>query len=248
MRSRQIGLVDIVSVRFIDDDTIGHLHNPALDTLKFIPRTGQLDQQEEVHHRMNSSFALSHSYRLYKDRVESGRFTQHDGLTRLACHATQRTGSRTGTNKGILLSRELLHTGLIAQNTPFGSLATGVYGQHGKLPSLLDEMHTESIDRSTLARSGYSGNADTHGAAGMRQALLYDLLCRILMHGQETFHERDGTAQDGYITGQNAVHIVLDRQLLASCPIQVGIDDGHIGNALVHFESLIAIIIFGMMK
>lgn len=37
MRSRQIGLIDIVSVRFIDDDAIGHLHNPALDTLKFIP-------------------------------------------------------------------------------------------------------------------------------------------------------------------------------------------------------------------
>ena len=46
----QLGTFQIISIRLVDDDTVRHLHNAALDALQLIARTGKLDKQEEVHH------------------------------------------------------------------------------------------------------------------------------------------------------------------------------------------------------
>jgi len=40
----EIRLIDIVSIRFIDNNTIRHFHDTSLDTLQFIAGTGKLDQ------------------------------------------------------------------------------------------------------------------------------------------------------------------------------------------------------------
>ena len=88
----QLGTFQIISIGLIDNDTIRHLHNTTLNPLQFIARTGQLNQQEEINHRVNSRFALSHSYGLHKNLIESGSFTKNNRLTCFTCHSSQRTG------------------------------------------------------------------------------------------------------------------------------------------------------------
>ena len=79
----QLGFLDIISVSLVDDDAVGHFHNAALDALQFVTRTCKLDQQEEIDHGMYGRFTLSHTDCFNKDLVETGCFTQDDGLTGL---------------------------------------------------------------------------------------------------------------------------------------------------------------------
>ena len=89
MRSRQLCLLYIISIGLVDNDTIGHLHDTALDALQLIARTGQLNQQEEVYHGMHGSFTLAYSHSFDKDFIKSGSFTQDDGFTGLTGHTAQ---------------------------------------------------------------------------------------------------------------------------------------------------------------
>ena len=68
----EIRLIDIVSIRFIDNNTVRHFHDTSLDTLQLISGTGQLNQQEEVHHRMYGRLALSDTHGLYEYGIETG--------------------------------------------------------------------------------------------------------------------------------------------------------------------------------
>ena len=72
---RQLTLLHIVSVAFVDDDAIGHLHNAALDALQLVTRTSQLNKQEEVDHRMTSGLALSHAYGFNENFVVASSLT-----------------------------------------------------------------------------------------------------------------------------------------------------------------------------
>ena len=87
----QLGRFQIISVGFVDDNTVRHLHDSSFDALQFISRTCQLNQQEEIHHRMNSRFALSHSDGFHKDFIESGSLTEHNRFTGLPGNSSQRT-------------------------------------------------------------------------------------------------------------------------------------------------------------
>ena len=44
----QLGRFQIISVGFVDDNTVRHLHDSSFDALQFISRTCQLNQQEEI--------------------------------------------------------------------------------------------------------------------------------------------------------------------------------------------------------
>ena len=48
--SSQLGTFQIIPIRLVDDDTVRHLHDAALDALQLVARTGKLDKQEEIHH------------------------------------------------------------------------------------------------------------------------------------------------------------------------------------------------------
>ena len=87
----QLGTFQIISIGLIDNDTIRHLHNTTLNPLQFIARTGQLNQQEKINHRVNSRFALSHSNGFYKDFIKSGSLTKHNRFTGLPGNSSQRT-------------------------------------------------------------------------------------------------------------------------------------------------------------
>ena len=89
MSGGHLGTFDIISVGFVDDDPVGHLHNPSLDALQLIARTGQLDKQEEIDHRMYGRFALSHTDRLDEDGIESGRFAENNRFARLTGYSAQ---------------------------------------------------------------------------------------------------------------------------------------------------------------
>lgn len=85
----QLGRFQIISVGFVDHNTVRHFHDSAFDSLQFISRTCELNQQEEIHHRMNRRFALSYSNGFHKDFIESGSFAKHNGFTGLPCNSSQ---------------------------------------------------------------------------------------------------------------------------------------------------------------
>ena len=57
----QVGALYVVAVGLVDDDSVGHLHDAALDSLELVACAGELDEQEEVDHRMDGCLALAHS-------------------------------------------------------------------------------------------------------------------------------------------------------------------------------------------
>ena len=87
----KVGAVHVVAVALVDADAISHFHNATLDALQFIACAGELNQQEEIHHRVNGGFALAHTHGLDKDIVVAGSLTEHDGFARLASHTAKRS-------------------------------------------------------------------------------------------------------------------------------------------------------------
>ena len=83
-----LGAADVVTVGLVDDDAVSHLHDAALDTLELVARASQLDEQEEVDHRMDGRLALAHADGLDEDGVEACGLTEDDRLARLTGHAT----------------------------------------------------------------------------------------------------------------------------------------------------------------
>ena len=87
----QVRFVYIISVSFVDNNAVRHFHDTALNTLKFITCACQLNQQEEIYHRVHSRFTLPHSHCLYKNLIETGGFTKNDRFTGFSRYTTQRT-------------------------------------------------------------------------------------------------------------------------------------------------------------
>ena len=209
LRCCQSGPLQIVAISLINDNAIGHFHDAAFDALQLIARTRQLYQQEEVYHRMYGSLTLPHPYRLYKYLVETGSLTKHNRFTRLACHATQRTGRGTGTYEGLGMNGELLHTRLITENTAFAAFAARVNGKNGQLAAVfLQYMQAKYINRGTFTGTGHTTDTHTDGVARIGQTLLYHLLRHSLVLRFHTFHQCYSLAEYRNITFHYTLHIV----------------------------------------
>ena len=136
MRCGELGTLHIAAVAFVDDDAVGHLHDTAFDALQFVAGTGQLDEHEEIHHRVTRRLALTYTYGFHEYLVVAGSLTQDDGLARFACHTAQAACRGTGAYEGIGMHGQFLHARLVAEDTALGLLAGGVNGQHGKFAAV----------------------------------------------------------------------------------------------------------------
>ena len=87
--SSKVGLVDVVAVSLIDDDGIGHLHDTTLDPLQFVACPSQLDEEEEVYHRVYCRLTLPDADGLNEDRIEACGLAEHDRLTRLTSYTAE---------------------------------------------------------------------------------------------------------------------------------------------------------------
>ena len=52
----------IVTIGFVDNDSVGNLHDAFLDALQIITGTGQYNQHKEVNHRTDGDFGLAYTY------------------------------------------------------------------------------------------------------------------------------------------------------------------------------------------
>ena len=95
------GAVDVVAIGLVDDNAISHLHDAALNALQLIARSGKLNEQEEIDHRVYGGLALPYSHGLNKNLVESGSLAEHDSLACLSRYTTERTGRGAGANESI---------------------------------------------------------------------------------------------------------------------------------------------------
>ena len=85
----KVSLVNVIAVGLVDDDSISHLHDTALDPLQLVTRTSQLDEEEEVYHRVYSRLTLTDADGLDEDRIEACGLAEYDRLTRLTSYATE---------------------------------------------------------------------------------------------------------------------------------------------------------------
>ena len=120
----------VPAVALVDRDHVGHLHNAAFDSLQFVPGSCDLDQQEEVDHRMDGRFGLADTDRLDENHVEPGRFAQDNAFARFARHAAERSCRRGGADEDRRVVHELLHAGLVAEDRAAAAFRTGVDSQH----------------------------------------------------------------------------------------------------------------------
>ena len=132
LRLRQFRLVDVLAVGLGDDHQVGHLHNAALDALQLVACTGNLQQHEEVDHRMYGCFRLSDADRLDEYHVESGGLAQYDRLARLAGYAAQRSRRGRGPHEDGGVVADALHAGFVAEDRSAAALRRGVDCQYGQ--------------------------------------------------------------------------------------------------------------------
>ena len=184
---------------------------------------------------MDSRLTLSDTDRFDEYRVESGSFAKDNRFACLACHASQRTGRWRRAYKGILLARQRLHTGLVAEDTAFRTLAARVDCQDCQFASFVNQVHTECIDRRTFTGSRHSGDTDADGLAGMRQAFLNDFLCNLLVFIFGAFHQCHSLAEDRYVSFQDSFHKLGRRIFFAlNSSFQIRIDCRYVSYSLVY--------------
>ena len=130
--------------------------------MKRVEGTSGIRLIECVSPARNSRLTLSHTYRLYKDLIETGSFTKNNRFTRLTGYPTQRTCRRTGADERFGMDGELLHTRLITQDTALTALATGVDGKHCQLTLVFfQHMQAEDINRGTFSSSRHATDPHT---------------------------------------------------------------------------------------
>ena len=113
--------------------------------------------------------------------------------------------------------------------------------------SLLQEVHTEHINRGTLSCARHTGDPNTHRFSCVGKALLDDLLCHLLMLMLGALYQRDGLTEHGDVPFQDALHIFGGSIALALHTLfHIGIHRRDIGDTLVHFQSFIQIVILWM--
>ena len=104
---------------------------PRLIPCNSSPGSCDLEQQEQVDHRMDGRFGLADADRLDEDHVEPGRFAQDD-RSRAFCAPRRRAILPTGEGrmKTDGLCTKLLHAGLVAEDRAAAAFRTGVDRQH----------------------------------------------------------------------------------------------------------------------
>ena len=142
--------------------------------------------------------------------------TEGDDFACLACHATQTTRRGAGTDKGVGVDRKLLHARLVAEDGAARAFAAGVDGQDGNLVIMSGKHLPQRLDGGALAGTGDAGDAQAHTLAAVRQATLDDLLGLFLVLETRTFHQCDGTAEEGAVAMQDAAHQLLYRGFLTA--------------------------------
>ena len=193
VRGSHMTTVDIIAVALVDDDTIRDFHDTSFDTLQLVTGACHLDEQEEVDHRVTGRLTLSHADRLDKDFVEARRLTENDRFSRLTSHTAQGACRRTGTDEGIGMQRQFLHTRLIAQDTALGALTGGVDGQDGQLATLLfQDMDAKLVDTRRLTGTRHTTDAHTDTVTTVWQTFVDHLLGTGLMVGIHTLYQRHG--------------------------------------------------------
>ena len=239
---RHVTLVDIIAIALIDDNGVANLHDPALDALQVVAGTCQLDEQEEVNHRVARRLALAHTYRLDENLVETSRLTKDDRLARLAGHTTQRTSRRTGADEGIRMYAEFLHARLVAQNTTLRTLRRGVDGQHSQPATLLfQHMDAKLVDTRRFACARHATDAYTDAVATIGQTFVDDLLRLGLMVGINTLHQCHSLRKHSDITLDDTLHHIGSREFAATdaLALQIGIDDGRLLNTTVDLQACV---------
>ena len=211
LRAGQLGLVDVFAVGLGDDHQVGHLHDTALDALQLVAGARDLQQHEEVDHRVDGRFGLPDADRLDEDDVETGGFAQHDRLTGLAGHASERSGRGRGPDEDVRVVADALHAGLVAEDRAAAALRRGVDGQHGQAVAQRGDHVPDGLDEGRLAGSGDSCDADADGFSGVGQTAFDDLLRLGVVGRIGGFDERDGLRKDGDLTGEDSLDIFVGR-------------------------------------
>ena len=147
------------------------------------------------------------------------------------------------------MNRKLLHASFVTQNRAIAAFATWVDCEHCQLGILvLEHMKAEHVDRSALASTRHTGNANAPRLPSVGQAFLNNLLSNRLMVGIQALDKCHRLPKHCSVALENSLNIVVDRELrTALATLHVGIDDGHLLNTCIHLQPSVLLIVFGMV-
>ena len=128
----------------------GILHDPGLQKLERIPRSGLHDEDDRVHHVLHVRLALTDADRLDEHPVEGRR--EHDGRRRSgASQAAEMPRRRQASYEQAMIVGSAVDASAVAEERPAGALARGIDGQdaHGGVRTA--QRLSQRVDQAALA-------------------------------------------------------------------------------------------------
>ena len=126
------------------------------------------------------------------DDVVAGRFAHQHRLAGLLGHAAQGAAGRAGPDIGLLVHRQLLHPGLVAEDRSAGNGAGRIDGEHRDPVTLRDQGEAQRLDESALAHARHAADAQAERLPGMRQQTREHLVGLAPVVAAGRFQQRDG--------------------------------------------------------
>ena len=120
---------------------------------------------------------------------------KQDRLARAAGDTARSRSGRGRTDEGLWRTAELDHPRLVAEDRTTAALARRIDGEYRDAPAGGEAGEAETLDERRFARARRARNAETDGAAALRQDRLDETLGRGAMLGPGRLDERDRARQ-----------------------------------------------------
>lgn len=198
------------AIGFVDDDGVGEFDDAFFDALEFVSGVGGEEEEEEIGHGADGGLALAGADGFDDDGVEAEGFAEEDGLAGFAGDAAEGAAGGGGADEGGGVGGEFFHAGFIAEDAAAGAGGGGVDGEDGGAEAGVDEVEAEGLDEGGFTDAGDAGDAEAEGAAGAGEEGGEEVGSGLLVFGGVGLDEGDGAGEDRAVSGEDAVHHLLN--------------------------------------
>ncbi len=215
------------TIGLVDDEDVGNLHDPGLQRLHIVSRTGHQRDNRDVGRPDDIHLVLANAHRLDDDRVLAGGVEHQRRVAGRPRQAAEVAPRRHAADEHVLVRGMGLHPQAVAEDRAAAERAGGIDGDHADrversgrrdrreffaltLRALLtrralrrrrsDGRH-QSIDQRALPRSGRAGDADEIGAAGAAEDLGDEVGARRVF----VLDERDRAGDGARLAGEDTL-------------------------------------------
>ena len=203
--------VSAFAVTLIDDKDVGNLHDPGFDGLHVIAHARHKDDDRDVCQPHDVHLILAHAYSLNQDDVFATGVKRGGYVVCSAGQAAEESacGHAADVNAGI--SMVGLHANAVTQNGAAGIRTGGVNSYDADCLVLPAIFAGQLVNQRALACPRSPGDADHPRLATVRE----ERFQQIKGFRRAIFNGADGARQGTHFASADALHPILDCELIA---------------------------------